>query len=82
MSSVKENQNGYPYLVFKTTPEEPGLCVYFSKSSSEDYVGGMVLDSKFFQNLRIFSTTNASGESRWKIGKAGAGILNIDMFED
>lgn len=82
MSSVKENENGYPYLVFKRSPEEPGECVYFSKSSSKDYAGGMLLDSKFFQNLRIFNTTNASNEKRWKIGKVGASILDIDLFED
>jgi len=69
ITTVRVNTNGYPYLVF--TKVDGTECVYFSKNLADTVKAGQELGKADFAGMRARLTTNAAGESRYKICSAG-----------
>jgi hypothetical protein len=67
--AVRTNANGYPYLVFVTPTGTE--CIYFSKNLADSVSAGQTLGKADFALMRATLTTNAAGESRYKICSAG-----------
>ena len=73
---VRTNSNGYPFLTFTNSSNE-AENVYFSKSM---LVEAGKVDIEFLRGLKACETTNADGESRWKLtDSAGSRVELADL---
>lgn len=68
---VRENTNGYPYVTFIDRNNE-AENIYFSKEASKQVKAGDRIAKGFFNPYLIAETTNAAGEKRIKIVRAGS----------
>lgn len=84
--TVRENQNGYPYVTFLSSKINPvtgkvfAENVYFSKNASADVVEGTPVTASMLKTLQVCVTENANGEIRNKISKIGGNspYLSLD----
>lgn len=75
---VRENTNGYPYITFINRKNE-AENIYFSKEAAKQVSAGDEIKKGFFDAYLIAETTNAEGESRIKIVRAGSSTrLELD----
>lgn len=70
-NEVRVNTNKYPYLTFINEKNE-AENIYFSKSASALVTEGQPVVKGFFDNFLMVETTNADGEKRIKIARAGS----------
>lgn len=75
---VRVNTNGYPFITFINANNE-AENIYFSKEASKNVALDMEIKKGFFSNLIIAETTNAAGESRIRLARAGSSSrLEVD----
>ena len=83
--TVRENENGYPYLTFlsnKTNPVTGKVIaenVYFSKKAAKNVIEGTPVNKSMLKRLQVCVTENANGEVRNKISNIGSSpYLSLD----
>lgn len=68
---VRVNTNGYPFVTFINTNNE-AENIYFSIEAAKAVSANSEIKKGFFANLIIAETTNAAGETRIKLARAGS----------
>lgn len=75
---VRVNTNGYPFVTFITSGND-AENIYFSKEAAKAVSLDSEIKKGFFANLIIAETTNAAGEPRIRIARAGSSSrLEVD----
>jgi hypothetical protein len=70
LSSVRVNENGYPFLTLLSPEFEGGAQnIYFSKSVAMQVKVGTTPKELGLKDYVIATTTNAAGETRLKLSK-------------
>lgn len=77
--AVRANTNGYTFITFINAKNE-AENIYFSKSASSEVAAGQVIDKAMIQKYQVGKTTNAAGETRYKLIGTGSRLSIADLL--